>query len=96
MQERRQYTAEFKREAVELSNTADKPIAQVARELGIKPKLLYKWREAVREQQGEAFPGHGNLPESAAATLRLERELARAKQELEILKKALAIFSRAP
>jgi len=96
METRREYSAEFKREAVELSNAADKPIAQIARELGIRPRLLYKWREQMREQKGEAFPGHGNRPESSAEAVRLEREVARLRQELEILKKALAIFSRAP
>jgi transposase len=96
MEERRQYTAEFKREAVELSNTTDKSIAQVARELGIRPRLLYKWREQAQELAGEAFPGHGNRPEPSAELARLERENARLKQEQEILKKALAIFSRAP
>lgn len=42
--QRNQYTDEFKTEAVRLVREAGKPIAQVARELGINPNLLYRWR----------------------------------------------------
>lgn len=96
MEERRKYTPEFKREAVELSRTSDKTIAEVARELGISPDRLYKWRAASAELQEEAFPGQGNRPALEAENARLRREVARLEQEREILKKALAIFSRAP
>ncbi|MBN1874937.1 MAG: transposase [Anaerolineae bacterium] len=42
--ERRQYTPEFKREAVRLSEKGEKSAAQIERELGVTPKRLYKWR----------------------------------------------------
>ncbi len=45
--ERRRYTPEFKREAVELSETAGKAVCEVARQLGIAPKLLYRWRSEM-------------------------------------------------
>jgi len=96
MTERRTYLPEFKREAVELSCTTDKSIAQLARELGISPRLLYRWRAEGRELQEEAFPGAGNRPGLEAENARLRREVTRLEQEREILKKALGIFSRVP
>jgi transposase len=91
--ERRQYTLEFKREAVRLSETGAKSIAQVARDLGLTPKRLYKWRAEARAQGTAAFPGTGQVhADNEVAQLR--RELAQVQQERDILKKALAIFSR--
>jgi transposase len=87
MEERRTYTPEFKREAVELSRATDKSVAQIARELGIRPKLLYRWRAESVELEAEAFPGQGNRPALEAENARLRREVARLEQEREILKK---------
>ena len=87
MRERRKYTAEFKREAVELSRTSDKTAAQIARELGISPKLLYRWRFESAKMKEEAFRGQGNRPALEAENARLRREVARLEQEREILKK---------
>ncbi|MBN1877778.1 MAG: transposase [Anaerolineae bacterium] len=92
--ERRQYTAEFKRETVELSETSDRSARQIAEELGIRPKLLYGWRAAQRKHGSEAFPDHGNVSAADRELVELRRELERTCQERDILKKALAIFSR--
>ena len=94
MTERRKYTEEFKREAVQLSEKKETSIAAVARELGIRPNILYRWREDVLQKGGDAFPGHGNIGASEAETYRLRKELERVKRERDILKKALAIFSQ--
>jgi transposase len=91
--ERRQYTQEFKREAVRLSETGEKSAAQVARDLGIPPQQLYKWRAELRGHGSAAFPGAGQL-HADAEVAQLRRELAQVQQERDILKKALAIFSR--
>ena len=92
---RRKYTAEFKREAVALSNHSDRTAVSVAHELGIAPQLLYKWRAAARQCSGAAFSGSGKLHEADELT-RLRQELALVQRERDILKKALAIFSRSP
>ena len=92
--ERRQYTAEYKREAVELSESSDKSVRQIAEELGIRPRLLYRWRAARRKHGGDAFSGHGNVSVTDREVVELRRELERTRQERDILKKALAIFSR--
>ena len=93
--ERRQYTAEFKPEAVRLSQTSEKSVAQIAQDLGIRPKLLYRWRCESQSAGAGAFPGHGQLPPTEAEMAALRRELAQVCQERDILKKALGIFSRA-
>jgi transposase len=90
---RRSYTEEFKREAVALLERSNNK-AQVARELGIHPNLLDKWRSKIRNNPDRPFPGKGNPQDEELASLK--RENARLKEEVEILKKAVGIFSKRP
>jgi transposase len=91
---RRKYTREFKLEAVRLSEDPDRTAAEVARSLGIAPKILYRWRQVFKDEGAEAFPGHGRLPEGEEEVRQLRRKLERVTQERDILKKAIAIFSQ--
>jgi transposase len=91
---RRKYTREFKIEAVQLSEESDRPIIDLANDLGIHPNTLYKWRKQLLEDGEEAFPGHGKMKASDEEVRRLRRELARAREERDILKKAIAFFAR--
>lgn len=97
MVKRQQFTAEFKLEAVRQMRASSKPIAQLSRELGIPRNRLYKWNQAV-QVHGEqaAFPGSGRRSLEQAELMRLRGALARAEQELEILKKAEAYFAETP
>ena len=88
------YTPEFKREAVHLAQTSGKPIAQVARELGISDTSIHQWRKEMAEHGQEAFPGSGHQTAQEEELRRLKRELEMVKQERDILKKAIGIFSR--
>ena len=88
------YTQEFKREAVRLAQTSGKPIAQVARELGISDTAIYQWRKALAAHGDEAFPGSGHQTAQEEELRRLKRELEVTRQERDILKKALIVFSR--
>ena len=54
------YTPEFKREAVRLAQTSGKPIAQVARALGISDTRVQKFRKELTEHSAFAFPGSGH------------------------------------
>ena len=90
------YTVEFKREAVRLAQTSGKPIAQVARELGISDTSIPEWRKELAAHSSEAFPGSGRQTAQEEEVRRLKRELEIVKQERDILKKALGIFSRSP
>ncbi|WP_353271735.1 transposase [Wolbachia endosymbiont (group A) of Nomada goodeniana] len=62
----REYTAEFKLEAVKLANEQRKvgqPVAKVARDLGIRDSVLGKWMKKYNEKKSaaNAFPGRGNM-----------------------------------
>ncbi len=81
------YTQEFKCEAVRLAQTSGKPIAQVARELGISDTSIYQWRKALATHGDEAFPGSGHQTAQEEELRRLKRELEVTRQERDILKK---------
>ncbi len=93
--ERRTFTKEFKQEAVQLSYDSDSSVVQVAKNLGINPRLLYRWRSEQRQEGEDAFPGKGKRKPSEEEWLRLRRELEQVRMERDILKKALSVFARA-
>jgi len=95
-QSRRQFDAEFKREAVRLSQEPGRTIASVARDLGISETNLWRWRKKLAESGESAFPGTGHVPADQEELRRLRRELVDTTEERDILKKALAVFSRRP
>jgi transposase len=93
--ERRVYTTEFKVEAVALAEKHEKPICQVATDLGIDDKLLYRWVQQARTTAGTGlppFPGHGR-PRDEELT-RLRKEVKALRMANEILKKAAVIFAQ--
>lgn len=95
MAERRQYTKEFKIEAVRLVVEEERPLAAVARELGIERSQLQRWKRALEKAgRAEAFPGNGRLNGEDEEIRQLKRELEQARQENAFLKKAAAYFAR--
>jgi transposase len=90
----RTFTKEFKREAVQLVKSSNKPLAQIARDLGIADSTLHHWRKLFTEQGEQAFPGSGHQMAEVEEIRRLKREVETLRQERDILKKALGIFSR--
>jgi transposase len=97
MRKREYFTREFKLEAVRLLEAGQKPAAELARELGVRRNQLYKWQEALDQRGKDAFPGRGRragVERQATELTRLKRELAQAKEEVEILKKAAAFFAK--
>ena len=93
MGQRRRFTPEFKRQAVQLLNAGQRPAAEIARELGIHRIRLYKWQKDVAAHGG-AFPGSGQQAEPAAELARLKRELAWVTEEPDILQNAAVYFAR--
>ncbi len=88
MRARQTFTREFKLEAVRLLEEGKKPVADLARELGVRRNQLYKWKEQIEKRTPMG-------KESAAGEIaRLKKELAQVKEENEILKKAAAFFAR--
>lgn len=91
---RRQYTREFKLEAVRLLETSGRSASQLERELGIGKGNLWRWKRAFKADGEGAFPGHGHLTPEQERVRQLERENEILRQERDILKKAVAIFSQ--
>ena len=96
VQQRRKYDPEFKRNAVLLTEEPDRTVREVANSLGISADLLYQWRKRYRKQGEIAFPGNGKMALTAEQKRirELEKKLKDAEMERDILKKAMAIFSR--
>jgi len=90
---RRSFSREFKVEAVRMVTSGGHRLAQVARDLELDPKLIRRWREELKQEGVQAFPGKGHLKPEEEELRRLQRDNERLRQEREILKKALAIFS---
>jgi transposase len=88
----RRYSREFKVEAVRLTEVDDRPVAEVARELGIHPNNLYKWRAQFAAEGEDAFPGKGKQSGVEEELRRLQRENMRLREERDILKKAVIFF----
>jgi transposase len=91
---RRKFDKQFKLDALRMVQETEKPIAEIARNLGIHPNILYKWRNELLSDTEHSFPGKGNLKPEDAELRRLRRELETVTEERDILKKALAVFSR--
>ena len=91
---RRKHSLEFKREAVRLTLEAGRTVKEVATNLGINPGVLQRWKSQTVAHGASAFPGNGRAKASDEETLQLRKDLARAQQERDILKKALAYFAK--
>jgi transposase len=90
----RTYTKEFKREALGLLEHSGKSASELERELGITTGLLLKWRQRYKVGQEPHRLEPSDLAAAQAELRRVRRELAIVSQERDILKKAIAIFSK--
>ena len=92
--QRRTYDKEFKMMAVNLCNTG-KPTKEVAQELGVSRDLVNRWRREYEASGNNSFSGNGNeqLTEEQAEIAHLKKQLKEAREERDILKKAVGIFS---
>ena len=89
---RRKFSPQFRAEAVQMVVSTGKPIAQVARDLGIGDGTLGNWVNAWRRENPE--PDQPVSPLERARVKELEDEVARLLMENEFLKKAAAFFAR--
>ena len=90
------YSKEFKVEAIRLADESDKPVTQVARELGLRVNQIYKWRVQLKEKQNGAFSGAGTGTGTGkdAEIRRLKKALAASLEENEFLKKTAVFFAK--
>jgi len=89
---RRKYSPEFKAEALELASQPGQTVTGVARDLGIRPNLIHRWRRELAEHGRQAFVGQGVARDEEL--MRLRRELAQVKKERDFLKDAAAYFAK--
>jgi transposase len=97
MPSKKVYSREFKLETLRLLKSSGKTKADLERELGLYPGQIRLWERAFNKEEGnveQAFPGTGHQSEAEAEVSRLKRELEIVRQERDILKKAIAIFSK--
>ncbi len=96
MSERRKFTKEFKLEVVKSILAGEMSVSQAATELGIRRSQLQRWVASYKADAEDAFPGSGQQKPDEAEIAKLKRELKQAQMERDILKKAIAIFSKEP
>ena len=89
----KQYSREFKVEALRLATAGDKPATQVARELGIRVNQLHKWKLQLAAEEDRGAPAKRGRPVDGELE-RLRRENAKLKEENDLLKKAAIFFAR--
>ena len=92
-QMRRGFTKGFKVEAVNLIAEHGYKISEAARNLGINPSVLRRWKEQMEKDTGQAFPGKGFMSPEKEELYRLRKEVKRLQMERDILKKAAAFFA---
>lgn len=89
---RKRYTREFKQNALKLWQDSGKSAAEIEEDLGLSSGQLYYWKNQFKKEA--TAQADGRAAESAEMN-RLKKELALVKQERDILKKAISIFSQA-
>ena len=89
----KQYSREFKIEALRQLETSTRPATELAAELGIRPNLLYKWREQLSKDVVSSKLGRPKKEDQSELTT-LRQENKRLKEDLDILKKAAAYFAK--
>ena len=90
---RKNYSGEFKMEAVRLVTEKGYSMAEASRNLGVEYSGLRRWKQKLTADPQNAFPGKGRVKADDEELRKLKRELDRVKEERDILKKALAYFA---
>ena len=94
MSTRRQFSREFKVEAVKLITERGVSVRQASRDLDVGETLLRRWMRELNADPKQAFPGQGVMKPEQAEIDRLRKEVAKLKMERDILKKAAAYFAK--
>lgn len=90
---RKKYDSTFKLEAIRLVNEEHRNVSEVERNLDISKGTLARWVREHKADPVESFPGKGRLKTTDEEIRRLKYELKRAREERDILKKALVYFA---
>jgi transposase len=90
----KQYSAEFKMEAVRRIERTRETVSKVAADLGVNENTLHGWIKRYRDKPMAPFPGSGRLSPEDEQLRKLERQVRDLREENEILKKAAAYFAK--
>jgi transposase len=90
----KRYSAEFKIETIKLVTELGQDVRSVARDIGVHENTIYKWIQKYQENHEEPFVGSGHQRSEEAELRKANKKIADLEQEVAILKKAIAIFSR--
>ncbi len=96
------YTQEFKLEAIRLMEESDKPVVQLARDLGLRVNQIYKWKKQLEDKQDQAFKRTRKASQDEvtdetdkdAEIKALKQRIERLEAEKDILKKAATYFAK--
>ena len=91
---KKSYSRQFKIDAVKLVTEQGYKISEAARNLDIHPNVLRHWRNQLKTDSDQAFPGKGHMAPEIEELHRLRKENKRLQMEHEILKKAAAFFAK--
>lgn len=90
---RRQYTEEFKREAVRMVTERGYSVSETAQDLGIHTNMLGRWKRQANQSSNGAFSSNGHRTAEQEELARLRKEVKRLRMEREILKKTVSFFA---
>ncbi len=90
----RKFTKEFRQNAIQLVMEKGMSVGKVARELDVHRNLIHKWRREYLAEGENALAGSGKTNAETAEVKRLQKELEEVKEERDILKKALGVFTK--
>lgn len=97
-EKRRQFTREFKLEAVRMLSSGERKVDELARDLGVRAAILRDWQKQAEGRAGltneDMFPGNGKLTSKDAEIRELRRQLEEVTQERDFLKKAATYFAK--
>jgi transposase len=91
---RKSYSKQFKIDTVKLVTEQGYKISEAARNLGVNPNVLRRWKDQFETDNNQAFPGKGHMTPEKAELHRLRKENQQLRMEREILKKATAFFAK--
>jgi len=94
MNTRKRYSPEFKQETIRLITELGQEVQQVAKDIGVHENTIYKWIKLYENNPEEPFVGSGHQHSEDAELRKANKRIADLEQEVAILKKAIAIFSK--
>jgi transposase len=94
IQKRKQFSKQFKIDAVKLVTEQGYRVSEAARNLGLHHSSLRRWKKELETDGNQAFPGKGHMTSEKEELYRLHKENKQLKMEREILKKAAAFFAK--